>query len=412
MMMTNDQKDDISNSTFIFKVLNGSLNGIEFSLGAQQHFICVNEDTARQAHLSSAERTLFIPTSKPGNNFIVNLGDKNNDQAFEITTCYQEHQEKQFLKFNAIHQIEGVTFAIKSEDEVWSDEVATGLPSPVSSSLQEEAAPEPVAPTGRSRHINLTARLVGSMLILSCVLFFSWQYAASNLAADSSRVNDSSKITELLNGHPGYAVYSGNNKINYLFTSSYQQTEMAMQVINRNKLAQNWKVVTPQAEEVRLANILERNNIAFFTIRFVDPAYPTLLLSSTRNEISKENLDFITKLMLDAMPYAHNLHIVLEEDSEVLNRAQQGLRALGFQFETTKSDTGVTLSSWLPSVDVHLIEFSRFVTQFYQTWGRHYVHFSADIHEDLLKDKSFKYGDDGYITMNKSHWLFNKKMDQ
>ena len=119
----------------------------------------------------------------------------------------------------------------------------------------------------------------------------------------------------------------------------------------------------------------------------------------------------MTKLMLTAMPYASNIHIILEEDSEVLNSAQQGLRALGFKFETVQSDSGVTLSSWLPSVDVHLSEFSRFVTQFYQTWGRRYIHFSADIHEDVLKDKSFKYGEDGYITMNKSHWMFNKKMD-
>ena len=181
--------------------------------------------------------------------------------------------------------------------------------------------------------------------------------------------------------------------------------------MQRKNLTSTWRIITPQAEEARLTSLLERNNVAFFAIRFTNPDSPTLLMSSTRNATDDANLNHVMQLMLAEMPYAHKIQIILHDDSELLNKAQQGLKALGFDYQMAQSDSGVTLLSGLPSVDVHLSEFSRFVSQFYQSWGRRYIHFSADVRDDVLKDKSYKYGDDGYISMNKSHWLFNKKMD-
>lgn len=412
-MTTNDQKNDVTGPTFVFRVLNGSLNGIEFSLGAQDHFICVNDDVAKQSNLAAAERSLFIPASKPGDNFVLNLGAEIVDQEVQITICRAEHQENQRLKLNTVHQIEGVAFAIRSEDDFWSEAVLNGLPPPAPVAVQEpeirEFAAKQISPKKSKPMASLVAGL--AVVAVCCAIFFTWNSAPASSLLSSLAKDDSAAVINLVTSRPGYSVHTGNNKINYLFASNAKQFEWANQVVNQNRLTANWRVVTPQIEEARLANILDRNNVAFFTLRFNDPSYPTLLLSSTRNEISKKNLDFITQLMLSSIPYAKNVHIVLEEDGEVLNRAQQGLRALGFKFETQQSESGVTLSSWMPSVDVHLTEFSRFVAQFYQTWGRRYVHFSADIRDDVMKDKSYKYGDDGYITMNKSHWMFNAKVE-
>jgi len=412
MMTMTDRNDNLNGATFAFKVLSGALNGIEFSLGTQDHFICVNEDAAKQANLSFAERTLFIPVAKPGNNFILSLGNQTGTDQFGVTICFETHQETQQLTFNAVHQIEGLAFAVKSADDIWSDDVLKGLPPPATLHIAEEVPTQAVsAASSKFKKLKSSAGTIGAAVILCSFVFFGWQFSQSNLLFNAVTPNGVIKMNEIMGNRAGNSVHMGSDKIHYLFASNSQQFELANQIIHRNNLGQEWKVVTPQSEEARVTNVLERNNVAFFTIRFTDPVNPTLLLSSNRNEISEANLSSITKLMLAAMPYASNVHIVLEEDSEVLNRAQQGLRALGFNYETVQSDSGVTLSSWLPSVDVHLSEFSRFVTQFYQTWGRRYVHFSADIHEDMLKEKSYKYGEDGYITMNKSHWMFNKKMD-
>ncbi len=63
------ETENLNQSSFVFKVLNGSLNGVEFTLGKQSHFICLNEEVAKQANLSDAARVLYIPVPNSGSNF-------------------------------------------------------------------------------------------------------------------------------------------------------------------------------------------------------------------------------------------------------------------------------------------------------------------------------------------------------
>jgi len=197
----------------------------------------------------------------------------------------------------------------------------------------------------------------------------------------------------------------------YLFAANAQKADWANQAIVRQKLTGSWKIVTAQSEEIRLTPLLERSNVAFFAIRFQDPVNPTLLLSKTRNVTDEQSLRRISDLLLSSMLYASDIRIVLVDDAEVLAKAQQGLHALGLQYQLSQSESGITLNSWMPAVDVQLSSFSHFVAQFYQTWGRRYINFTVDMHEDDLKEKSYKYGEDGYISMSKSNWLFNKKLN-
>ena len=405
--MDDKKQEDLG---FVFKVLNGSLNGIEFSLGSEDYFICVGDAQSQQKNLLFAERTLYFPSNESKNNFVVNLARLVDDRHFEVTVCFATYPDVRSLPFNKICEVEGVYFAVKREGEAWCEEVQKGgvLPPAISNSEEMNKA---------GTHINTGSKLVTSNLafyafalifLLGIGVIAGWSYFYLKPTISSVAAN---QFQQLVGDRTGYSVHSGSDNINYLFSSSLQQADWAHQAVSRKNLTAKWKVVTPQTEEMRLASILDRHNIAFFAIRFIDPGSPTLLLSSTRNATDEASIKNITQIMLSAMPYAHNVNVVLYDDNEVLNKAQQGLKALGFEYQTIKSESGVTLSSWMPSVDVPLSEFGRFVSHFYQTWGQRYVHFSADIHDDLLKDKSYKYGDDGFITMNKSHWLFNKKQE-
>ena len=319
---------------------------------------------------------------------------------------HADQPETRLLKLNSVCEIGGIYFALKREGDTWSEEVGRGVPSTT-------ALIKADAKTNGSEKPQVTARGSSGLLIMMLTIlvifgsagFAVWNYFHLNSTAAVDQ------LQELVSDRPGYSVHIGSDKVNYLFASTLQQAEWAHQAIQRKKLNETWRVVTPQTEETRLTYILERENVAFYAIRFSDPDNPTLLMSSNRNKTSDDNLEHVTRLLLNAVPYAHSINIVLYDDKDVLSKAQQGLKALGFDYQMVQSESGVTLSSWMPSVDVHLTEFSRYVTQFYQTWGRRYVHFSADIHEDMLKEKSYKYGEDGYITMSKSHWLFNKKFD-
>jgi len=403
----NDQISENQLPEFVFRVLSGSLNGIEFNLGAHPYFICTGDAKAEHGNLELAEHTLYIPASGPGQNFILNLDSLALDsESVEATISHADHQEEKQLKFNSVCEIGGIFFSLKREGDLWSEDVNRGILPSLELVKSEGHAGNDNKSQRKTRNFSGVARLLLTMIVIfGCVSFAGWSYFHQNSTPTTYQ------LYELVGDRPGYSVHFGEDNVNYLFASTLPQAEWAHQAIQRKNLGGTWRVVTPQAEETRLTYILERDNIAFYAIRFTDPENPTLLMSRNRNKTNDANLEHVTRLLLNALPYANSINIVLYDDKDVLSKAQQGLRALGFNYQTVQSESGVTLSSWMPSVDVHLTEFSRYVTQFYQTWGRRYVHFSADIHEDMLKEKSYKYGEDGYITMNKSHWLFEKKFE-
>ena len=400
-----DQNDLQPKPGFVFKILNGSLNGIEFSLGAHDYFMCVGDAGAEQGNLAFSERTLYLPSATPGNNFIINLATQIDD-SFDVTVCFPTQQETRSLALNRVNVVDEVWFAVRREADAWSAEVVSGVRN-LAHPIQVGSVPVPIEnkKSSRPKKSNTAFLLLAVMLLVSGVA-----YLVSKHFSDQPVVV-ANKLEAIVGDRAGYVLQPGKNGIYYLFAADLQSAEWAQQALQRKNLEEIWKVVTPLAEEARVASLLDRYNIAFFAIRFTDPASPTLIMSKSRNSTDQANLNHVMELMLTEMPYAHNIHIILHDDSEVLNKAQQGLKALGLEFQTVRSDSGVTLLSGLPSVDVHLSEFSRFVAAFYQTWGSRYVHFSADIHDDELKGKSYKYGDDGYVTMNKSHWMFNRKMD-
>ena len=402
-----NQTNGAKESGFVFRVLNGSLNGIEFSLGPHDYFICVGDAGAQQGNLAFADRTLYLPGAPSSNNFIVNLTNRIDENVFDVTICLPDQQQPRRLALNQVCDVEGIYFSLKHENDSWSEEVKKGVPSLAVATLQSEEIPVAEAKIRGSK----TWKSKSTVLFLILLLLIGGACAAGwKTIFDASKV-EVTKLHDVVGDRPGYALQLGRNDVYYLFASGAQEAEWVQQALQRKNLTSMWRIITPQAEEVRLTSLLERNNVAFFAIRFTNPDSPTLLMSSTRNSTDDGNLNHVMQLMLAEMRYANKINIILQDDNELLNKAQQGLKALGFDYQTTQSDSGVTLLSGLPSVDVHLSEFSRFVTQFYQSWGRRYIHFSADVRDDVLKDKSYKYGDDGYISMSRSHWLFNKKMD-
>jgi len=404
-----DQTQEHSGLGFVFKVLSGALNGIEFTLGKQDYFVCVGDAKGQQQNLNFAERTLYLPSTESSNNFILNLGGQPDEGKFEVTICYPSHQETRNLDFNNVCEIEGVYFAIRPENTEWSEQVKKGvLPTPALITDSVIISPQADTAYEQPRNWKVILSVIVLLTVMTAGTAVGWKYLHSRPTFSALA---STQFEQLVGERAGYIVEVGSDDINYLFASTVQQAEWAHQAIIRKKLTDTWRVVTPQSEETRIAALLDRHNIAFFAVRFLDPGEPTLLLSSTRNKTDDATLAHIRQIMTLALPYARNVNILLYSDDDVLDKAQQGLRALGFEYQTIKSDTGVTLSSGMPSVDVHLSEFSRYVSQFYRTWGQRYIHFSADMRDDFLKDKSYKYGDDGFITMSKSHWLFNKKQD-
>lgn len=407
-----DQGQDGSGSSFIFKVLGGSLHGIEFSLEAHDYFIYVGDGQAQQDSLAMAERTLHIPASGSGDNFIVHLSAPDADEQFTVTICRHDRQENLVLGLNSVCEVEGVYFAVRRVDQAWSEAVRQGVPAaPAIGRYEPLAEPDlAVVKTGSSSAAGRIVRYAFVVLVLGMFVAVGWRYINTNSTGHEPgpTVASAGELEQLVGDRPGYSLHPGRDGVKYLFASNLNQSQWVQQAIARENFSSHWRVITPRSEVARLSTVLEQNNIAFFSIRLNDPEHPVLLLSSTRNRTDTVSLEHIKPIFLNAAPYAVDLAIVLYTDQQVLDKAQQGLKALGIEYQILQSDSAVTLSSWIPSADVDLNVFSRFVSKFYQTWGQNYVKFSVDIHEDAMKGKSYKYGEEGIVTMNKSHWSFQK----
>lgn len=401
----------IKSSGYVVKVLSGSMNGIEFSLGSHAYFICVGDAAEGQENLAKnweyAERTLYLPTTKPGHNFVLDLADQVTEEGFEVTVNNPDQPETLHFAFNVICHVEGVYFALKREGEAWSQDVLKGeLPVPAKQ-IEAEKIPSSKIVTrsvGSSNWKYPVVIAAGLSLLVGLSGTVAWSKYHHDASSSQSTVH---LMQQIVGNNVGYSAQQGRDNQYYLFAQNSQQAEWARRSAARSDATAAWKIQTPEEEEARLARVLDRNNIAFFTIRFNDLTAPTVIMSSTRNATDQAGLESVKKQLLDAMPYAKKVNVELKSDQEILSMAEEGLVGLGFEYQMTHSDRGVTLLSSISSSDDRMAEYNQFVSKFYRLWGRHYVHFSVALHDDAYKDKSFKYGDGSYVKMSKSHWVFN-----
>jgi type III secretion system PrgH/EprH family protein len=397
--------DQMKPSGYVFKVLSGSMNGIEFSLGSHAYFMCTSAAAEGQENLARslehAERTLYLPTTGAGHNFVVNLADQVTEEEFVVTVSYPDRQDTLTFAFNTICQVEGTYFALKREGEAWSEDVIKGVLPTATTTETEKVSNQTVAKSSGWKYQWVIATILIILLAGAGGTMAWFKYGAAP-GPDSATT-----MLKQLGNNAGYSVQLGRDKTYYLFAQNNQLADWARRSMTRVHSTDAWKIVTPQEEETRLVRILDREHIAYFTIRLNDLHAPTLVLSSTRNATDPVTLKQIKKVLLDGTPYAEKINIELKSDQDVLRLAEEGLVALGFDYQMTQSDSGVTLSTSMSSGDSRMAELNRFVAQFYRLWGRHYVHFSVELRDDALKEKSFKYGQDGYVNMGKSHWLFN-----
>jgi len=87
-------------------------------------------------------------------------------------------------------------------------------------------------------------------------------------------------------------------------------------------------------------------------------------------------------------------------------QAKAGLERLGVAYERSGSSDSVNYAIQGNLTDIDLTRLHAFTSGFYRDFGMRYVIFSVVLKDDVLKGKSFKYGDSGYVKMAPQHWFF------
>ena len=130
------------------------------------------------------------------------------------------------------------------------------------------------------------------------------------------------------------------------------------------------------------------------------------MLSAQRNLLTPQKQAKLFEALLLAAPYAQDIAVQMQDDSLLVDLAQEGLQRLSLAFSRIEHEDSVTFAIAGNLQDSELANARRYVDSFYRQWGDRYVHFTVELKDDSLKDKSFQTGPQGYIKMTSSSWHF------
>lgn len=394
---------------FVFKILSGPLYGVEFALGTELYTVRVggmSEESPPVAQgLAAAERILYLLAERPQTGFALCL-DAVGAAEFELELFPSEPGAsalRRSVGFNRRCQVGDVAFALKREGEPWSDEISNGgLAQGVDWKAELAVTAGPRPPSLRARPAWAWAGLLLLMLCaaLLCVTAGVWWWKGAELrelGAIEQSLAGSHEPFVLVRDASGHYLVLARNEGDALW---------ARQALSRRPLKEGGRVSTVEEERARLEGGLESLLLPFVTLRLDNPREPMLVLDRVRVTEGDARLRVASEYVLKAAPYARRVVLQWVDGGELPRLAENRLKQAGVVYRQQVSPEGVLLSAVFYQGDAKLAVFGREARAFVQAWGARYVRFAAELREDWLKDRSYKYGEDGYVKSLPSHWWF------
>ncbi|WP_077045509.1 PrgH/EprH family type III secretion apparatus protein [Pseudomonas sp. KK4] len=374
----------------VLRILNGPLQGCEFPIGHTTTLFVVGavELLGQGAQATSVPAdAIFVPMVEGGCNFEV-LGDHITADSLPIRLL-SEPAEIRHCTFHTRIQLAGLQIALRPAEHTWAPEL-----------LLQQRAPSTDADTPERRRGPLIRWMAGSLALVALV-------AAIGLWSGSGPTPETDIRALIAGTSAEVEVLSGRDQTVYVFASSERDAGWSRQVLVRNNTP-SAKVVLMDQERRRLEQWLVEHDpqLAWHALDLKDPSQPRLLLSTQRNLLTPAQQNRLIDALLTAAPYARDISVQLQDDHLLADLAEEGLKRLSLDFERAGHGDSVTFAVTGNLQDAELAAARHYVDAFYRQWGDRYVHFTVELKDDALKDKSFQTGPQGYIKLTASSWHF------
>lgn len=374
----------------VLRILNGALQGCEFPLGESTTLFVVGAVELLGEGVLTASvpaDAIFVPLASGGCNFEV-LAGQVTPQGLPLRVL-NESMEIRHCAFHTRVQIGGLQIALRPEEQPWAPELL---------GLQPDATSDAAA------------------VVWWRAPWFGWVASGLALAALVTAVGvwsvpgptPETDVRALITGASDEAkVLSGRDHAIYVFVASERDAGWSRQVLVRHNTLSG-KVLVMDQERRRLEHLLVDHDpqLAWHSIDLKEPSVPRLLLSAQRNLLTPQKQAKLLDALLSAAPYAQYITVQMQDDSLLVDLAQEGLQRLSLAFSRIEHEDSVTFAVAGNLQDSELANARRYIDSFYRQWGDRYVHFTVELKDDLLKDKSFQTGPQGYIKMTTSSWHF------
>ncbi|WP_085723132.1 PrgH/EprH family type III secretion apparatus protein [Pseudomonas sp. R37(2017)] len=374
----------------VLRILNGALQGCEFPLGESTTlFVVGTVDLLGEGVLTASvpADAIFVPLASGGCNFEV-LAGQATPQGLPLRVL-DESMEIRHCAFHTRVQIGGLQIALRPDDQPWAPELL---------GLQPRATCDATAVVWwRSPWSGWGASGLALAALVTAVAFGAVPGSAPE--AD---------VRALITGASDEArVLSARDNAIYVFVTSERDAGWSRQVLVRHNTLSG-KVLVMDQERRRLEQLLVDLDpqLAWHSIDLKEPSVPRLSLSAQRNLLTPQKQAKLLDALLLAAPYAQDITVHMQDDSLLVDRAQEGLQRLSLAFSRIDHGDSVTFVVAGNLQDSELANARRYIDSFYRQWGDRYVHFTVELKGDFLKDKSFQTGPQGYIKMTTSSWHF------
>ncbi|POF42111.1 type III secretion system protein PrgH [Pseudomonas laurylsulfativorans] len=374
----------------VLRILNGALQGCEFPLGESTTLFVVGAVELLGEGVLTASvpaDAIFVPLASGGCNFEV-LAGQVTPQGLPLRVL-DESMEIRHCAFHTRVQIGGLQIALRPEEQPWAPELL---------GLQPDATSEAAAVVWWRAP---WSGWVASGLALAALVTAVGVWSVPGPTPETD-------VRALITGASDEAkVLSGRDHAIYVFVASERDAGWSRQVLVRHNTLSG-KVLVMDQERRRLEHLLVDHDpqLAWHSIDLKEPSVPRLLLSAQRNLLTPQKQAKLLDALLSAAPYAQNITVQMQDDSLLVDLAQEGLQRLSLAFSRIEHEDSVTFAVAGNLQDSELANARRYIDSFYRQWGDRYVHFTVELKDDLLKDKSFQTGPQGYIKMTTSSWHF------
>lgn len=406
------------------KILFGPMLGTELLLpGGRDYFLCIGKGThcdtppgTQMDHsLRHAVDTLYIPHHEDGPNIRLHLKpepqewtvkrDKDTaipsktDVDFNIDVFSGDGTERHDGLFNTVCQFGEIAFALKKVGDSWSDEVVNyipGSPSPLPTQHAEDCS---TAKDGKNRWA-FPVKLICLMTLGSAIAVVAyWQIAQyirnQKIASLSKQLEGSPARNHLLPGKDGTI---------YVLSESDEGMEWDKQALLKAPPVGKTRVLAVEKERQRLEALLNKQSIAFYTVRLEQPDLPEVVLVSSPPVDGQDAA--VLKTLTAAAPYAKQIRLVQATPGTAEQEARQALNKLAIDYRQISQGTSATFEIQGAVGDAELAALRRLIGQFSRKWGTRRVKFTIVMRTDWLKGKSYQDGKGGYVLINPAYWYF------
>lgn len=394
--MDRELTNDSAEKGILVRILSGRLKGCEYLLKTEKTLIIVSGPQEGHAGVppSLPDDCIFIPDSEAEASVELIHDGAAPAQLRVREVAEQGGGQDTVVAANQIFQIGPLSLAWRAVDEPWADAV-----------LNPQA--------GNSDRLAITGgahprRLAAILCAVSAIVMMAYGLYAY-YSSDTHQRKRVALAGQLAEEPDKFHIVQGRDGIMYALAWNAADAAWGKQSVVRLGTSVAVKVLSTADEQRDIYRWLNQffPFLSLHRIEVDQPSQPVIVLSQQRSALSPQQQAQLKHGLMQALPYISDIVLTTLDDQVIAAQAEAGVKKISVHYERINNPDNVTFVIKGDLDDGQLQLLNRYIDSYYHRWNGRYVQFAIELKDNWLRDKSFRYGPQGYIKVSAGHWYFS-----